>query len=264
MGSPTQEVPRDEAALRAIERQAFDCWPAGEAVPLGEWQLRANRRVTNRANSAWAFGDPGLPTERAIAAVEAFYADRAQIPIFQLSPLTRPNELDAALETRGYESYAPVTVQVASAIDAAQGSPREGLELECHSHLDEDWFAMSGTMGRYRGNAVLIYRRMMERIAPRACFALARRVGEPVGVGLGVHGRGWVGIFSMLTLPEHRGLGVGREILREIAHWAAIRGGNYLYLQVEEENDAAQALYAGSGFETLYRYHYRRRETTSG
>ena len=263
MGSPTSDVPRDEAAIRVIELQAFDCWPAGETTGLGEWRLRANRGVTNRANSAWAVGEPGLPMEAAIAAVETFYADRQQIPIFQLSPLTRPHELETALAARGYESYSPVTVQVASAMDAAQGETRQGLELECHSHLDEDWFAMSGTMGRYMGDAVLVYRRMMERIAPRACFALARRLGEPVGVGLGVHGRGWVGIFSMLTLPEHRGLGVGREILREIAHWAAIGGANHLYLQVEEDNDAARALYSGAGFETLYRYHYRRREAAA-
>ncbi len=259
MPPPLSDNQRDLAAIRVIERQAFDCWPAGETAPLGEWQLRANRGVTNRANSAWASGDPGLPARAAIEAVEQFYAERDQPPIFQLSPLTRPDELDAALASRGYESYAPVTVQIAAAADAAQGQPREGLELECHTQLHEDWFALSGTQGRYVGEAVLVYRRMMERIAPRACFALARRAGEPVGVGLGVHGRGWVGIFSMLTLPEHRGLGIGREILREIAHWSVIRGGNHLYLQVEAENEAAQALYSGAGFEKLYDYHYRRR-----
>ena len=263
MVSPVPDVPRGPAAISVIERQAFDCWPAGEVEPLGDWQLRANRGVTNRANSVWAAGEPGLPTEAAIAAVERFYAARGQLPIFQLSPLTRPEELERALEGRGYETFAPVTVRVASAIEAGQGEPREGLEIECHGDLHEDWFAMSGTMGRYQGESVLVYRRMMERISPRACFALARRAGEPVGVGLGVHGRGWVGIFSMLTLPEHRGLGIGREILREIAHWAAVRGGNHLYLQVEEENEAAQALYSGAGFQTLYRYRYRRRDEPS-
>lgn len=244
-------------AIRVIERQAFDSWPAAEAVPLGGWALRANRGVTNRANSVWAFGDPGIPTDAAIETVEAFYRQRAQPPIFQLSPLTRPSDLETALAGRGYESYSPVTVQVASAAEAAQGRAREGLQLEVRGRLPEDWFELSGTQGRYVGEATLVYRRMMERVAPRACFVLARRADEPVGVGLGVHGRGWVGVFSMLTLPEHRGLGIGREILREIAHWAVVRGGDRLYLQVEVENEAAQALYGGAGFKTLYEYHYR-------
>jgi len=258
MSAPSRALPTAPAAIRAIERQAFDCWPAGEVAELGEWRLRFNRGVTQRANSAWTVGSPGMPTEDAVARVEAFYAARGLPALVQLSPLTAPDDLDRVLETRGYARHATVTVQAALAAQVAQGPTRPGLEIVCHAHLDEEWFSMSGTQGRYRGDAVAVYRRMMERIAPRACFALARRAGEPVGVGLGIHGRGWVGIFSMLTAPGHRGLGIGREIVREIAHWAVIRGGNFLYLQVEEDNEAAQALYAGAGFETLYRYHYRR------
>lgn len=251
--------PSDHEAIATIERQGFDCWPAAESEGLGDWRLRANRGVTRRANSAWTVGSPGVPEHDAIARVEAFYAERDQTPLFQLSPLTTPPSLDRALEARGYEATARVTVQIADAAETAQGIPRsDELQVACHATLDEEWFSMSGTQGRYRGEAVAVYRRMMERIAPRACFAVARLAGDPVGVGLGIHGRGWVGIFSMLTKPGHRGLGIGREIVREIAHWSVIRGGNGLYLQVEEDNEAAQALYARAGFETLYRYHYRR------
>ena len=51
MVSPVPDVPRDEAAIRVIERQAFDCWPAGEVETLGDWHLRANHGVTNRAKA---------------------------------------------------------------------------------------------------------------------------------------------------------------------------------------------------------------------
>jgi GNAT superfamily N-acetyltransferase len=241
-----------------IEEKAFDAWPAAEAQTLGEWRLRANHGVTNRANSVWAVGDPGVAKDAAIDAVEAFYRERSQPPIFQLSPLTRPRELEAALAERGYESSAPVTVQVAKSKEAAGGPTSEEVVLEAHGQLREDWFELSGSQGRYVGEATLVYRRMMERVAPHACFALARRAGRPVAVGLGVEGGGWVGVFSMLTLAEHRGIGIGREILRGIARWAVGRGTHHLYLQVEADNTAAQALYASAGFETLYGYHYRR------
>ena len=249
-----------DADVRTIERQAYDSWPAVETEPLGDWQLRFNHGVTNRANSVWACGSPALPLEAALERAEAWYAQRERHAIVQLSPLSGP-ELDPLLEARGYEAYAPVTVQVASAIDAAQGVPREGISVYCHEHLAEEWFEISGYQGRYSHEQVPLYRKMLERVSPRACFAIARRGGDAAAVGLGIHGRGWVGIFSMLTLPEHRGYGIGREVLREIAHWGAIRGGNRMYLQVEEDNPAAQALYKNAGFSTLYRYHYRRQPT---
>ena len=45
----------------------------------------------------------------------------------------------------------------------------------------------------------------------------------------------------------------------ELARFAASRGAERLYLQVELENEPARALYARAGFVEAYRYHYRRR-----
>ena len=69
---------------------------------------------------------------------------------------------------------------------------------------------------------------------------------------------GWMGVFSMLTLSNHRRQGAGRAILAGLAG-AALEGGvEDLYLQVERENAGATALYAGASFQELYGYHYRR------
>jgi GNAT superfamily N-acetyltransferase len=54
-----------------------------------------------------------------------------------------------------------------------------------------------------------------------------------------------------------RGRGAARAVLGGAARWAAARGINSLYLQVERDNTAALRVYGGAGFTELCGYHYR-------
>jgi ribosomal protein S18 acetylase RimI-like enzyme len=60
-------------------------------------------------------------------------------------------------------------------------------------------------------------------------------------------------------MPEARGRGAGRELIRVLAAWAEAQGTPNLYLQVEAENAPALALYAKAGFTEALTYHYRSR-----
>jgi GNAT superfamily N-acetyltransferase len=99
---------------------------------------------------------------------------------------------------------------------------------------------------------------MIERLHGRAGFALAAVGGQAAAVGLAVAAPPWVGVFSMLTLPTHRGQRLGEAVLSAIARWAGQRGAERMYLQVELDNAPARSLYARVGFEPRYVYHYRR------
>ncbi len=46
-------------------------------------------------------------------------------------------------------------------------------------------------------------------------------------------------------------------MLAEVADWARSRGAASTYLQVQGDNAAARALYAGVGFTVHHAYHYR-------
>lgn len=46
-------------------------------------------------------------------------------------------------------------------------------------------------------------------------------------------------------------------LLHELAVWSLHHGAERLYLQVERENTAAQALFAGAGLVPSHTYHYR-------
>ncbi len=54
-------------------------------------------------------------------------------------------------------------------------------------------------------------------------------------------------------LPPARRRGIGRLLVRELVAEARRRGAGEVLLEVREDNEAAQRLYAGEGFEVLGR-----------
>jgi GNAT superfamily N-acetyltransferase len=102
-----------------------------------------------------------------------------------------------------------------------------------------------------------LLRGTLQRIQARTGYALLRREGVPVALGLGVLERDWLGIFSMATHPEFRRQGAATAILHALATWGQQCGAARAYLQVMEGNTAAVAAYARAGLDTLYQYHYR-------
>jgi N-acetylglutamate synthase len=252
-------VGKIDPEVLAVERVAFDAWPAAEVRPLGGWRLRFNHGVSNRGSSVWPGPGPSEPAlDTHIADVERFYAERGAAACYQLSAAADPPELDAVLAARGYETHSPVSVEVASTSRVTALAALRGFETLCSDELSEEWFDVSGRQGRFRGEAVAVYRVMLERLSGRAGFALVRAGGEAAAVGLGVASPPWAGVFSMLTLPACRGKRLGEAVLGALARWAEGRGAGRLYLQVEADNAPARKLYARAGFGPRYAYHYRR------
>jgi N-acetylglutamate synthase len=241
-----------DAETRALEECALRAWPAAEILEVDGWRLRHTSGVTRRANSAWIDGGD-LDLEARIDTVERFYAERGQPAMFQVGPLA-PAQLDGALERRGYAIDAPVSVQVA---DAGQMAVAGAHEVVLAAQPPAEWMEISARRGRFAA-VEPIYRALLQRLQPRAVYAFARAGGVPAAVGMAVMDDGWAGIFSMLTLPSQRRQGLGRAVLAALAG-AADRCR--LYLQVEQENAAALALYRACGFRERYRYHYRVRQT---
>jgi ribosomal protein S18 acetylase RimI-like enzyme len=253
----------DRSRVDAVERCAYDAWPAEEVFHLGGWRLRATGGVTRRGNSVWPGDQSGdLSLEERIDRVEAWYGERGLRPAFQVHALAVPEGLDAALDARGYTVDAPVSVQLASSVDAATLPLSPSLApARVAAGLTQEWFDVSAHRGRFSATAD-VYRRLLERIGPRARYALVDVDGRPGAVGLGVLGAGaQMGIFSMLTVPEARRRGAGRSILRALAEAARTERRTELYLLVELANAPAWALYASASFQEVYGYHYRVKTT---
>ena len=61
------------------------------------------------------------------------------------------------------------------------------------------------------------------------------------------------------TLPSHRGRWLAARVLAGLADAATARTLERVFLQVEEGNAPAIALYGRAGFTTAWRYHYWRK-----
>jgi GNAT superfamily N-acetyltransferase len=249
-GAPS---PLPMATIERLDQAAARAWPPIEAAPLAGWQLRASLGGTRRANAVQTIAfDRGTDLTAAIDAAEAWYRARSLPCCFQINPLSRPAGLDAALAARGYAILTPTWVMLRKAPVAPPapagvefvGEPTDAV-LEAVS--EPGWPAVAR---RER-------REIFRRIALPHRFAIFRREGRPVAGGLVVVDGDLAGIFAMRTRAEHRGRGLASRVLDALLACAVAEGARRLYLQVEQCNAPALALYRRVGFREAYAYHYR-------
>jgi GNAT superfamily N-acetyltransferase len=235
-------------ATEALERVAAGGWPAPDLEDLGDWLLRAADGWTNRGNSALAIGDPGRPLAEAVDAVEEWYRVRGLRPgIMVPSPVG--GRVVTELARRGWRPQPRVLVQTAALAAYARPEP----EVRLDPAPSDGWLAV--VAGR-KGTLPAAARHILTAV-PEVCFAhVNRRSGAPVAIARGAvadDGR-WLGLSLIEVAPTHRRQGLGRAVMSALAGWGLGLGAERAYLQVEEHNTAAVALYESLGFTTHHTY----------
>lgn len=240
--------------IAAFERMAARHWQGTERAQLGDWLLRAAGGFTGRANSALPLGDPGIPVERAIDEVEAWYTQRGLVPLITLAmwPGAAPGPLETRLIRRGWRLRSgPAMVMTARTALIAGHRQDPSLTIACEP--DAEWLALYRFDGRQLPPAALA----VLLSAPSQLFASLRRDGHTVATGRLSLAGGWAGITAIEVDPAWRRAGLGTAVTAGLAAQAAARGVQDIFLQVEEDNTAARALYLRCGFKQRHRYHYR-------
>ena len=262
-------------SIAALEAAAADGWRGTEEAALGGWLLRAADGFTGRANSALAVGDPGLPLAAAIGKVSEWYQARGLPAMIAVAyPLGRPrdSEVDRLLEDRGWlVRPAPATVMTAAAGAIARTAgaiPRPagiarpagaiartagGLPVSMDGKPDDNWLALY----HYRGQQPPPVVRRLLMSAPWQAFGSVREAGQTLAVGRVAVAGDWAGLTAVEVHPGHRRRGLATAITAALAAEAAARGVTGIYLQVEDSNAAARALYHRVGFTDHHGYHYR-------
>ena len=81
-----------------------------------------------------------------------------------------------------------------------------------------------------------------------AATFMATRDVQDIGMAVGAPYGEDLGLFAMWVAPGARGQGAAVGLVEAVINWARSRGGRALYLDVADDNVAAQRLYARHGF----------------
>ncbi|MFE7117760.1 GNAT family N-acetyltransferase [Streptomyces sp. NPDC057654] len=239
-----------------LDRVAARAWPPVESEFLGGWQLRAAAGFTRRANSALPLGDPGMPLDAALRRTAQWYAARGLPPYVQVSEGTvgAGRRLADALTEHGWRAEGSALMRIGALAPLADtGADLSSVALA--RAPGEDWLRRYGRLTRHGPEAARVLGG-----GPSVWFAtVPGEAGEaPAAIGRCVVDGRWAGFTAIEVDPACRRRGLASAVLGALADTALGEGASAAYLQVEEENEGAHALYDRLGFVTHHRYdHWR-------
>ncbi len=280
-------------AFEELARVCARSWPPVESEALGDWRLRAARGFTRRANSVLPLGDPGVPLDEALRRVQRWYGERGLPAYLQVATGAEGTQerLCAELEERGWRREVTTEVRVA-ALAPIGDLDADVARVRLSRDLDPAWlsrYQRFETPGAHvlevlRGGPSVWFASVPAEGAPgggeagdadegagAGGSAEAGGAGDAAGGGsdaaaarapaaIGrcvVDGR-WAGFMAVEVDPAHRRRGLATAVMTALARRALEEGASAAWLQVEEDNEAARALYDAMGFAVHHRYHHFR------
>ncbi|MEW2529025.1 GNAT family N-acetyltransferase [Streptomyces sp. NPDC047071] len=246
------------ATYEELARAGARSWQPVESERLGGWTLRAAAGFTRRANSVLPLGDPGRPLDDALTYVRSWYADRGLPAYVQAATGVddAQERLRTELERRGWARE--VTTRVLTGALAPVGDlPVETGRVTLARGVDEAWLRRYGRAAAAGPHVVRVL-----TSGPSVWFAsVPGDEGVPAAIGRCVVDGRWAGFMAVEVDPAQRRRGLATAVMTALARRALDEGASAAWLQVEEDNGGARALYDGMGFSVHHRYdHYRRPE----
>jgi N-acetylglutamate synthase len=244
-----------QALVESIERATLAAVSPQSVLELPGWLLPFDSGTVGRAKSAVPIlhtatnADPNV-----LMNIEQHYAARGMQASFRLPDVPCFDALRSALARKGYAQQQPTLVQhgLVSALRAVTAQPAAAVD----SAPDAGWESVF--LGEGFDPVDGASRVKSLRQAHGSVFASVREAGQTVAAGAGAFGCGWASVHGMRTAAAHRGKGLAARVLAGLADAAVQRGFDKVFLQVEEGNAAARALYQRAGFSTAWRYTYWR------
>jgi len=254
--------------IQEIESATRIAWPAIEEIELEGGTLRYASGVSRRSNALIPKVSGRFCPQQLISETERFYSAKGQDAVIKVLITEKANcafgKLDMLLEEVKYQKQAP------TAVLGLQLNQDPGLKLsKTGFHIIEstkdDWVAAWQAVRMFNPVRYNSHRQLLRRISGIVyCLVMHDDHLNPCATGMAVLNKKTLGIFGIATSKKYHGQGLASQIISELLRWGRLRGAGFAFLQVEERNLPALALYKKFGFTQQYSYWYRVKEMAEG
>ncbi|MES2583261.1 MAG: GNAT family N-acetyltransferase [Pseudomonadota bacterium] len=237
-----------------IERATLDAVAPPATGEIENWLLPFDNSTIGRAKSAVPLRHHQLDAAQ-VAHIETLYAARGLQAAFRVADVAGLDNLHAELQRLGYRAEQPTLVQVGTVQQMrqiCQTTPADVSQTPTPAwssvYLGDGFDPVDGA---HRIQALSRSRHVV--------YASVQEDGQSLAAGTASLSQGWASIHGMRTAANSRGRGLAARVLGGLADTATRNALERVFLQVEEDNSSALALYRRAGFTTVWRYHYWRK-----
>ena len=250
--------------IQEIESAARMAWPAIEEVELEGGTLRYASGVSRRSNALIPKVSGRFCPQQLISETERFYSAKGQDAVIKVLTAEKANsafgKLDKLLEEVKYQKQAPTAVL---GLQLNQTPilklPKTGFHLV--ENTKDDWIDAWQAVRMFNPVRYDSHRQLLRRISGTVyCLVMHDDDQNPCATGMAVLNKKTLGIFGIATAKKFYGQGLASRVISELLSWGRLQGSGFAYLQVEECNLRALALYKKFGFTQHYSYWYRVKE----
>ena len=238
--------------VAAIERATVAALSPDETLEIDGWLLALGSGAPRRSRSAVPLRHDLALDRVTLDRIEAAYRRRGLSPAFRVADAPGLAAARAALSDAGFRPEQPTLVKVGDT--AGLRAVCAGTPAEVAQAPDETWKAVFLGPGFDPADGASRIELLTRSGENR--FGAVREAGRALAVGVAAFGDGWASVHGMRTAAERRGEGLAGRVLAGLAGAAEARGLTRVFLQVEEPNTPARALYRRAGFTPAWRYLY--------
>ena len=247
-------LPLSDDDIESLERATLDAVAPPAVEAIDGWLLPFDDSTIGRAKSAVPLRHSRIDAAQT-AHIETLYALHGLQAAFRVADVPALADVHAELARGGYRADQPTLVQVGTVRamrQLCQDTPAVVRDIPT-----PDWSTVYTAEGFDPVDGA--HRVQALSRSPHVVYAHVRESGQSLAAGTAALSQGWASIHGMRTVPHCRGRGLAARTLAGLADTALAHGTERVFLQVEEGNAAALALYRRAGFTTAWRYHYWRR-----
>lgn len=246
--------------IRRLEEISMNSWPSLMNEIYDGWVLRYSNGYTKRANSVIPLYKSSLPISEKIELCKKKYLSKNLPLIFKLTESN--SDIDEMLNNYKFNK---IDISIVKAINIKTIETINNNSITICNGLQKEWtdayFQFSNLQEKEKQLTSI---EMLHRIPGELITCLKKIDKKIVGVGLGVIDTNYLGLFDIIVDTQYRRNGYGKDIVLNLLSEAKHRNIENAFLQVVENNIAANSLYEKIGFKDVYRYWYRKEEAIHG